>query len=286
MANFSLDASKDNYCVMGNPVAHSKSPKIHTAFAAQTNQAIHYQSILVEENGFPEALEQFQRMGGKGINITVPFKQEAWQVTRTFITDRADLAQAVNTIWFDAEKNYHGDNTDGIGLIRDLTINHKISLTGMNILIAGAGGAVRGIVGPLCDEQPSKIVIANRTLSKAENLANIFSDRCEIAASNFEDLVDEKFDVIINGTSTSLQNKVPPIPEHLIKGSFCYDLMYSNSDTTFISWAKKHKAADAIDGLGMLVEQAAESFYIWRGLKPDTVPVIDMLREQGSGVRG
>ena len=281
MYNFSLDLSKDNYCVMGNPVAHSKSPQIHAAFAAQTTQDIHSQSILVEAGDFKIALAQFQLQGGKGLNITVPFKEDAWLVSQTNCTERASKAQAVNTIWFDSEGNCHGDNTDGIGLVRDLIINHQVTLAGAKILILGAGGAIRGILAPLLDEKPARMIIANRTIAKAIKLQEVFSYTGNVQASNYEDLSGQTFDVIINGTSASLQNELPPLPDDLpVNDSCCYDMMYADTDTAFVNWARQRHAAKALDGLGMLVEQAAESFYIWRGIKPDAQPVIEMLRDR------
>jgi len=272
-----IDPSVDNYCVVGNPVAHSKSPQIHAAFAEQTQQNIFYQAIQVDDGKFKAALKEFQAQGGKGLNITVPFKGEAWEISENR-SNRAERALAVNTISFDDAGNIIGDNTDGVGLIRDMTINHDISIKDKDILILGAGGAVRGILDPLFDEQPNKVVIANRTVSRAEELTDIFSDRGDISACGFDELAGSSFDIIINGTSASLQGEVPPLPENLLNdNACCYDMMYSMSDTPFVSWAKAHGATKAFDGLGMLIEQAAESFFIWRGVRPDTVPVIKML---------
>ncbi len=274
----SIDSSIDNYCVMGNPVAHSKSPQIQSAFAEQTRQNIFYQAILVDEGNFKEAIKEFQRQGGKGLNITVPFKGDAWEVAQQKST-RAERAAAVNTISFDDEGKIIGDNTDGIGLIRDLTNNLNISIKDKNILILGAGGAIRGILDPLFDEGPGKVVIANRTVSRAENLVDIFSDRGDLSACGFNELAGSSFDLVINGTSASLQGEVPPLPESLINNNtYCYDLMYSATDTPFVSWAKSHDAKMAVDGSGMLVEQAAESFFIWRGVRPETGSVIKLLR--------
>ena len=276
--NFSLDPAVDHYCVMGNPVAHSKSPQIHAAFAAQTGQHMYYQAILVEPGGFPAALEAFRRHGGKGLNITLPFKHEAWAASR-LRSRRADRAQAVNTIWFTGDDDCHGDNTDGIGLVRDLTVNHGVVIAGQAVLILGAGGAVRGILDPLFDENPSRVVIANRTLVRAEHLTKLFSDRGDISACGFADLAGQQFSLVINGTSASLQGEVPPLPDDLLAGKVCgYDMMYAPTDTAFVQWAKDHGAALAIDGTGMLVEQAAESFLLWRGVRPDTAPVIKMLK--------
>ena len=273
-----LDSSIDNYCVMGNPVAHSKSPQIHAAFAEQTRQEIFYQAILVDEGKFKDAIKEFQRQGGKGLNITVPFKPDAWEASDQ-MSRRAERAAAVNTISFNDEGKIAGDNSDGIGLIRDLTINHKFSIKDKNILILGAGGAARGILDPLFDEQADRVVIANRTVSRAEKLVDIFSDRGDISACGFDELVNSNFDIVINATSASLQGDVPPLPEGLVnKNTCCYDMMYSAADTPFVAWAKAHGAGIALDGLGMLVEQAAESFFIWRGVRPETGLVIDLVK--------
>jgi len=273
-----VDPSVDNYCVIGNPVAHSKSPQIHAAFAEQTQQNIFYQAIQVDSGKFKAAAIEFQAQGGKGLNITVPFKGEAWEISENR-TNRAERALAVNTISFDDAGNIIGDNTDGVGLILDLTINHDISIKDKDILILGAGGAVRGILDPLFDEQPNKVVIANRTVSRAEKLTDIFSDRGDISACGFDELAGSSFDIIINGTSASLQGEVPPLPVSLLNdNACCYDMMYSMNDTPFVSWAKAHGATKAFDGLGMLVEQAAESFFIWRGVRPETGSVIELLK--------
>lgn len=274
-----LDSSIDNYCVMGNPVAHSKSPQIHAAFAKQTRQKIFYQAIQVDEGKFKDAIKEFQHQGGKGLNITVPFKGDAWEASDQ-MSHRAERAAAVNTISFSDEGKITGDNTDGIGLIRDLTINHKLLIKDKNILILGAGGAARGILDPLFDELPDRIVIANRTVSRAEKLIDIFSDRGDVSACGFDELASSNFDIVINATSASLQGDVPPLPEGLIdKNTCCYDMMYSAADTPFVAWAKAHGAGITLDGLGMLVEQAAESFFIWRGVRPDTSNIIQLLRE-------
>jgi shikimate dehydrogenase len=274
-----IDPSIDNYCVMGNPVEHSKSPQIHTAFAEQTRQNIFYQAIQVDDGKFKAVIKKFQAQGGKGLNITVPFKGDAWQVSESR-SGRAERAQAVNTIRFNDAGRIIGDNTDGVGLIRDLTINHDVSIKDKDVLILGAGGAVRGILDPLFDEYPGEVIISNRTVSRAEELVDIFSDRGDISACGYDELAGSSFDIIINGTSASLQGEVPPLPENLLNdNACCYDMMYSTSDTPFVSWAKAHSASKAFDGLGMLVEQAAESFYIWRGVRPETGQVIDALRK-------
>ncbi len=272
-----IDPSVNNYCVIGNPVTHSKSPEIHTAFAEQTQQNILYQAIQVDDREFKKAIKEFQAQGGKGLNITVPFKGEAWEISENR-SSRAERALAVNTVSLNTGKIV-GDNTDGVGLVRDLTINKKLPIKGKDILVLGAGGAVRGILDPLFDEQAGKIVVANRTVSRASELVDIFSDRGDISACGFDGLVGSSFDIVINGTSTSLQGTVPSLPENLFNdNACCYDMMYSMSDTIFVSWAKAHGASKTFDGLGMLVEQAAESFFIWRGVRPDTSKVIEGLR--------
>ncbi len=274
-----INPSVDNYCVMGNPVAHSKSPQIHTAFAEQTQQNIFYQAIHIDDGEFIAALKEFQSQGGKGLNITVPFKGDAWEISENR-SNRSERALAVNTISFDDAGKITGDNTDGVGLIRDLTINHDISIKDKDILILGAGGAVRGILDPLFDKEAGRITIANRTVRRAEELADMFSDRGDIFTCRFDELAGSGFDIIINGTSASLQGEVPPLPENLLNdNACCYDMMYSMSDTPFVSWAKAQGATKASDGLGMLVEQAAESFFIWRGVRPETRQVIDALRK-------
>jgi shikimate dehydrogenase len=271
----------DRYAVMGNPIAHSKSPLIHAAFAEQTGQALEYNPILVELNDFDEAVQRFQVLGGKGLNITVPFKKAAWKFADKR-SKRAELAGAVNTLWFDEQGQCCAENTDGIGLVRDLTENHACSITGKRLLILGAGGAVHGVLEPLLKAAPLNCVIANRTVSKAESLAKLFSEYGDIKASSYQALQGQHFDLIINGTSASLQGKLPPLPDGLLnKGGCCYDMMYAKTATAFMLWAKEQGAAACIlDGFGMLVEQAAESFYIWRGVRPETGNVIQELRQE------
>lgn len=263
---------------MGNPVAHSKSPAIHRAFARQTGQALEYQALLVPEDRFAETLLTFRSEGGKGANITLPFKEQAWQLA-TDKTRRAERAGAVNTVWFSGDDRIHGDNTDGAGLVRDIRDNLHCVLQGRDILVLGAGGAVRGIIDPLFDEQPARIVIANRTIAKAAAVAERFADRGDISAVGYAGLAGEQFPVIINGTSLSLQNELPPLPDDVLgAGGFVYDMMYQAEPTCFMHWGCGHGAGTAADGLGMLVEQAAESFFDWRGVRPETAPVIAMLR--------
>jgi len=273
-----LDPVRDNYAVMGNPIAHSKSPIIHTSFADQTSQPINYQAIHVPEGLFTSAVQQFRELGGKGLNITVPYKLDAYRLCNS-LTIRAQAAMAVNTLWFGDEGQISGDNTDGVGLLHDLLNNH-IQVQGSKILIIGAGGAVRGILGPLAEQQPESILIANRTVNKAIDLASSMHAN-NISACGIDTLENKgNFDVIINGTSSGLKGELPPLPTSIIsKETCCYDMVYGDTETVFNQWCKKHGASKALDGLGMLVEQAAESFFIWRGVKPTSQQVINMLRK-------
>ncbi|MCI0400966.1 MAG: shikimate dehydrogenase [Gammaproteobacteria bacterium] len=265
---------------MGNPIAHSKSPQIHAAFAKQTGEPIVYQAIFVERGQFSRALDKFQHAGGKGLNITLPFKQEAWSLAQ-HRTQRADRARAVNTLWFDEHGERYGDNTDGAGLVRDILINHGGRIKGDDLLVLGAGGAARGILEPLLAEGPARVVLANRTVSKAEELIALFGDLGELWARGYDALSGEQFHLIINGTSLSLRSEVPPLPnEVLAPGGWCYDMMYADEPTAFVRWGNAHGAAKSLDGLGMLVEQAADSFQLWRGVRPDTDQVIHALRSK------
>ncbi len=283
---FDFDAPPDRYAVMGNPVAHSKSPQIHAAFARQTGQRMVYEAIQVDEGGLPQAVGNFQASGGKGLNITVPFKREAWALADER-SARAEEAGAVNTLMFRPDGTIYGDNTDGIGLVRDLTDNHGLGIAGRRLLLLGAGGAVRGVLGPLLAQHPAQVVIANRTVYRAEELAAEFAGAVAIDACGFDDLAGQRFDLIINGTAASLQGSALPLPDGILaEGGWCYDMMYGAELTPFLRWARRQGAARWSDGLGMLVEQAAESFYLWRGVRPDTAPVILMLRASLSGGAG
>ena len=268
----------DRYAVMGNPIAHSKSPRIHTLFAEQTQQNLRYDAILVALDGFAAAVDAFRQAGGKGLNITVPFKQQAWDYVAERST-RAERAGAVNTMLFDAAGRCYGDNTDGVGLVRDLVDNHGITIAGSDILILGAGGAVRGVLGPLLEQGPTKVTIANRTVDRAQELAGAFASS-DVTACGYDALGAQSFHVIINGTSASLQGDLPPLPDSVLRcGGCAYDMMYGAQPTPFLTWAAAHGAGNAIDGLGMLVEQAAESFHLWRGVRPQTSSVIESLRK-------
>ncbi|MFO8025774.1 shikimate dehydrogenase [Thiohalophilus sp.] len=268
----------DNYAVMGNPVTHSKSPRIHSLFAEQTGESVHYEAIQVDPGGFAQAVGNFDASGGKGLNITVPFKQEAWQLVNER-SDRAERAGAVNTIKF-IDMTLYGDNTDGIGLVNDL-LNNRIEIANKRVLLMGAGGAARGVLAPLLDQQPAQLVIANRTAEKARELAHAFCDLGNIEGNGYEALDNRQFDLIINATAASLQGELPSLPDNLLAtGATCYDMMYGSEPTTFMQWATQHGAITVLDGLGMLVEQAAESFYLWRDVRPDTKPVIEQLRRE------
>jgi len=272
--------SSNHYAVMGNPIGHSKSPLIHTEFARQTAQNLTYQALLVDTapGEFAKAIKQFRDQGGGGLNITVPFKQDAWQLA-TQRTPRAQRAGAVNTLWFDTEEKIYGDTTDGVGLVRDILQNHGGQIRERHVLILGAGGAVRGVIEPLLEQQPNHCVIANRTVTKAHELAQLFSPLGTLRAATYAELHGQQFDLIINGTSASLQGELPPLPDKLFaKNAWCYDMMYAKQATPFLTWGLQQGALQAIDGLGMLVEQAAESFFIWRGVRPNTAPIIQLLR--------
>jgi shikimate dehydrogenase len=269
----------DRYAVMGNPIAHSKSPQIHTLFAKQTGQSLSYEAILVERDGFTSAVTAFQHAGGKGLNITVPFKEDAWELAATR-SQRAERAGAVNTLVLDQSGSHFGDNTDGAGLVRDLRHNHAVALAGKRLLLVGAGGAARGVIEPLLGEKPALLVIANRTADKAVQLARLFCELGHTEGCGLDDLEGQGFDVIINATAASLSGEVPALPASVVTdASDCYDMMYGDRPTAFMDWAGQQGAARCMDGLGMLVEQAAESFYLWRKVRPDTAPVIAALRE-------
>ncbi|WP_442111125.1 shikimate dehydrogenase [Pseudomonas sp. NUPR-001] len=269
----------DQYVVFGNPIGHSKSPLIHRLFADQTGQQLEYSTLLAPLDDFSMCAQGFFKQG-LGANVTVPFKEEAYRLVDS-LTPRAQRAGAVNTLSKLADGSLQGDNTDGAGLVRDLTVNAGVQLTGKRILLLGAGGAVRGVLEPLLAHNPASLVIANRTVEKAEQLAREFADLGPVAASGFSWL-QEPVDLIINATSASLAGELPPISASLIEAgkTVCYDMMYGKEPTPFCRWASEHKAGKVLDGLGMLAEQAAEAFFIWRGVRPDTAPVLDELRRQ------
>lgn len=267
----------DHYAVIGNPVAHSKSPTIHAAFARQTGQPIEYGRILGSLDDFASDVRRFVAEGGRGLNVTVPFKQQAWDLLGD-LSAHAEAAGAVNTIIVLDGGLLRGDNTDGVGLVRDLADNHGFAFAAKRVLLLGAGGAARGVLGPLLETDPSVLVIANRTASKAVELATAAADK-RVSGCALDELAGQRFDLIINATSIGLAGSAPAIPGGcLADGAWTYDMFYGDEPTPFCRWATAQGAARALDGLGMLVEQAAESFFLWRGVRPRTPPVIDLLR--------
>ena len=268
------------YAVMGNPISHSKSPRIHGLFAEQTGQRIQYTAIQVDPGGFEQAVRNFVANGGSGLNVTVPFKTNAWELVDSR-TPRAGLAGAVNTIEVQAQGVLYGDNTDGIGLVNDIVTNQGGTITGKSVLLLGAGGAARGVLSPLLAEEPAELLIANRTEDRAIALAQAFARLGAVTGCGFDDLAGRHFDLVINATSASLQGEVPPLPQQLLSpGAWCYDMMYGAKATPFMRWAEQHGAEKVLDGLGMLVEQAAESFFLWRKQRPRTAAVISTLRAE------
>jgi len=269
----------DHYVVFGNPIGHSKSPLIHRQFAEQTGQQLDYNTSLAPLDDFPAFAQTFFKTG-RGANVTVPFKEEAYRLADS-LTERARRAGAVNTLSKLADGSLLGDNTDGAGLVRDLTVNAGFSLLGKRVLLLGAGGAVRGVLEPMLAEGPAALVIANRTVEKAELLASQFAELGPVFASGF-DWLEESVDLIVNATSASLSGELPPIAASLIKPghTFCYNMMYGKEPTAFCRWASEQGAARSMDGLGMLVEQAAEAFFLWRGVRPDSAPVLAEMRRQ------
>ena len=271
----------DHYAVFGQPIKHSKSPRIHALFAEQTGQNLQYTAEEVPPEHFADITNTFFQQGGKGLNCTVPLKELAWQFAGVK-TERAERAKAVNTLALQADGSVLGDNTDGCGLVRDLINNHSVFLKDLRILLLGAGGASRGILAPILKESPQCLVIANRTIGKAQQLASEFMDMGKVSGCGFADLIHEPaFDLILNATSASLNDELPPLPDKLlVSQGVCYDLAYSNKPTAFVRWGLEHDASKSVDGLGMLVEQAAEAFFIWRGVCPDTLPVIQLLNKE------
>ena len=269
----------DAYAVIGNPITHSRSPLIHAEFSKQTKQDMHYKALFAPLNGFTEAIRLFQQNNGKGMNVTIPFKSHAYKIS-TQLTEQAEAAQAVNTLVFNGNE-IHGHNTDGTGLIRDIITNLGFTITSKRILICGAGGAASGIILPLLKQKPSVLVISNRTVQKAYKLQNQFSSYNNIMVSDSNmDIPEKEFDLVINATSTSLIGKPLLLPQGIFAtGSLAYDLMYSNEQTPFLQLSQKEGAEYLSDGAGMLVEQAAESFFLWRGVRPKTKGLIRMLKE-------
>jgi shikimate dehydrogenase len=267
----------DRYCVFGNPVAHSKSPAIHALFAVQCAQDLTYDACLVPTDGFADAVRAFAAAGGRGANVTVPFKEEAFRLCDR-LSDRAARAGAVNTLTLDAD-GIAGDNTDGAGLVRDIEANLGFPLAGRRILLLGAGGAARGALAPLLATRPATLAIANRTADKARALAARFADLAAVDAGSYADFAGSSFDAVINATSASLSGEPLPLPAGVFaSGCLAYDMMYGKGDTAFLAQARVQGAGRIADGLGMLVEQAAEAFFVWRGVRPATARVLAELR--------
>ncbi|CAG0939706.1 shikimate dehydrogenase [Gallionellaceae bacterium] len=267
----------DRYAVIGNPIAHSKSPLIHAEFARQTGQDLNYEAIEAPLDGFAATIARLRNEGYKGCNITVPFKFEAYQLCNQ-LTGRARAAQAVNTLLFE-EGEILGDNTDGAGLIADIEQNVGCKLLFKRVLLMGAGGAAHGVIWQLFNAGAS-VVIANRTVDKAQQLAAEFVSYGTVFASSYEALAGKQFDVVINATSSSLSDELPPLPSGIFAPhALAYDMMYGR-ETPFMKFARAQGAATISDGLGMLVEQAAEAFFKWRSVRPDTAPVLAKLRAQ------
>ena len=273
----------DRYAVIGNPISHSKSPLIHAEFARVTQQDLAYEPLLAALDGFAEMVAEFVRRDGKGVNVTVPFKEEAFHLASR-VSARASAAKAVNTLMRE-DKGWFGDNTDGAGLVRDLAVNLKVSLKGARILLLGAGGAARGVLLPLLLEAPHSLTIANRTPAKAHRLQEELREASEFVAlaatlsvSGYDEL-HGAFDVVINATSASLKGDIPPVPQQTFADAeLAYDMMYGAGVTPFLEFARTRGARRISEGIGMLVEQAAESFHLWRGVRPPTLELIARLK--------
>lgn len=271
-------AEKDKYAVFGNPIKHSKSPLIHGLFAEQCAQQMQYRAVRVELDGFALAAQRFFDSGGAGLNITVPFKQDAFRFAHR-LSDRAMRAGAVNTLSRAEDGAIEGDNTDGIGLVRDMIANLGWAVQGLRVLVLGAGGAARGVLEPLLRERPRELLVVNRTPARASQLATEFSDIAPLEGGAYDLIGERQFDLIINATSAGLSGEMPDLPSSLLtERSCCYDMVYGAEPTPFMRWSARHAAWAVADGLGMLVEQAAQSFYIWRLVRPETRSVINQLR--------
>ena len=273
-------ATRDLYCVMGHPVAHSRSPWIHQRFAALTGQALDYERQLVPLDGFAQAVQHFAQAGGRGCNVTVPFKHEAAQCADS-CSPRVHLAGAANTLVL-AQGRIHADNTDGLGLVADITRNAGVPLAGRDVLLVGAGGAGAGVLGPLLEQGPRSLVVANRTLARAQMLVQSHLELASLQKTKLLALdlqgLEHDFDLIINATASSLEGAGVPVPAQVLRpGCLAYDMMYGPAAQGFLHWATQH-GAQARDGLGMLVEQAAEAFALWRGVRPPAAQVLAELR--------
>ncbi len=272
----------DRYAVVGNPIGHTRSPRIHSAFASISGENISYQALLAPVDGFKATVAQFFADGGRGLNVTLPFKEQAYALSEVRSL-RATQAGAVNTLMLGKDGRLYGDNTDGVGLVRDMTENLGWTLAGKRVLVVGAGGAVRGVLGVLLAAKPAQLLLANRTHSKAQALADIFQDYGQIDAVRFEDISAHSVDVVINGSSASLQGELPPLGEHILAAdAYAYDMAYGKPELPFLTWAAA-QGANTSDGLGMLIEQAAESFFIWRGVRVSTAGLLAEIRQELAG---
>ncbi len=267
------------YAVFGNPIKQSKSPAIHARFAEQCGESMQYRAVRVELGDFDRAATDFFQGGGAGLNVTVPFKHDAFEFAGE-LSQRAQRAGAVNTLAQREDGSIFGDNTDGVGLVRDMIANLGWAVQGQRVLLLGAGGAARGVLEPLSRERPAELLVVNRTAEKAAGLAGEFRDVGPVEGGGFELIGERQFDLVINATSAGLSDEMPALPASLLtERSCCYDMVYGPDPTAFMRWAAHHAAWAVADGLGMLVEQAAESFYIWRHVRPETRSVIHQLRE-------
>lgn len=265
------------FCVVGDPVAHSRSPFIHGAFAQQFGQSLVYDKVRVEAGALAAAVSEFRAAGGRGMNITVPLKGEAWTLADSR-TPRAQAAGAANTLWFDEAGRTVVDNTDGVGLVRDLVHNHGVTLAGAEVLLLGVGGAGRGVIPALLEAGVATLVLSNRSAGKVHEVMRTAASPERLQALPWGEAGAARPDIIINATSLSLSGAVPPLPPALLhRCQLCYDMMYAREATAFCTWALAHGAAAAVDGRGMLVEQAAEAFRLWHGCQPQTAPVIAAL---------
>ena len=276
---FDFTPKRQLYAVFGNPIAHSQSPLVHSLFAKQVGIDLEYRAIQVDIGGFEQAVSGFQANGGNGLNVTVPFKLNAWKIADE-LTDRAQLAGAVNTLFFQ-DNRIKGDNTDGAGLVKDIELNLNATLSDSKILVIGAGGAVRGVLAPMLEKQPESITISNRTKGKADALVEMFADYGTVSSTTLEQANLDRYDIVINATSTGIHGEVPSVSPQVFRGvSLVYDMMYGKNPTKFMQWAGQNSGAQISDGLGMLIEQAAESFKIWHGVMPQTSAVIGAVRSK------
>jgi shikimate dehydrogenase len=270
----------DRYAVIGHPIAHSRSPWIHAQFARQTAQHLSYGSLDVAPAELSQRVREFFAHSGRGLNVTVPHKQAVLELMDS-LSERARIAGAVNTIVREADDRLLGDNTDGIGFVRDLTHNLGVSVAARRVLLLGAGGAARGLLAPLLALEPSELVIANRSPERALELARDFAGRGAVRGAGFTELESQPFELIVNATAAGLQQQLPPLPVSVLRrAAVCYDLGYAHGATPFVLWAREHGVARCFTGAGMLVEQAAESFLLWRGVRPDTAAVLAALRDE------